>query len=165
MGDFSNLINGTTGPRIPLELADKIESRSQIDLTAHEAELFTIALYGVRKQLIDENKDFKKLYKATVLCTVNGEYSFSDTEGMGYYMRLIVFNVGNWREDGWSDLHILATYVEEFCHHYWHIFDEEEVKLKVILILNKILNFEVTFEQLYGPDWKLAYPEDYPNEK
>jgi len=78
---------------------------------------------------------------------------------MGYYLRLIVLNVQKWRDGLWTDTHILATILEEFCQHYWGIDDEEVIKIKVLEIMNKILHHSITFDELYGSSWKLAYPE------
>lgn len=160
MGDFIGS-TGSPGPTIPIELSDKIVIRATYPLTEHEAFLFTVALNGIVMQLKKEHLEVGNFRRVFVLCTKDGEFTFIDNEGMGYYMPLIVLNLGNLRTGNWSDVHILATFVEEFCHHFWAIDDEEIVKHKVLEILNSILKFEVTFNSLYGMRWKEAYPTIY----
>lgn len=160
MTEIIGAIN-SPGPSIPAELSSKIEIRATHALTDHEAFLFTVALNGIVNQMKKENINFSDLYRATVLCTKDGEVKIVEDDAIGYYLRLIVFCVQRWRDCGWSDLHILAAYIEELCHHYWHISDEELVKIKVVEIINSTIKEEVSFEQIYSTDWKLAYPDIY----
>lgn len=160
MGDFIGGVD-STGPSIPRELSGKVVIRATYALTEHEAFLFTVALNGIVMKMKKESFDLNSLRQVFVLCTENGEFTFVDNDGMGYYMPLIILNLGNWRSGNWTDVHILATLVEELCHHFWSIDDEEVVKYKVLEILNSILNFEVTFDALYGQRWKEAYPTIY----
>lgn len=161
MGDFIGTV-GSPGPQIPKEIIDKVVIRATFPLTEHEAFLFSLSLVGIVAQMKKEEFKIGNLRQVFVLCTRNGDFTYvSDDDGMGYYMPLIVLRLQEWRSGGWSDLHILATYVEEFCHHFWSIDDEEVVKHKVIEILNNILKREITFDNLYGPHWKLAYPKIY----
>ncbi|WP_411842164.1 hypothetical protein [Salinicoccus sp. HZC-1] len=160
MGDFVGTV-GSPGSKIPIELSGKIVMRATYPLTEHEAFLFTAALNGIVIQMKKECFEISDLRQVFVLCTEDGKFTFADKEGMGYYLPLIILNLGNWRTGNWSDVHIIATLVEEFCHHFWSIDDEEIVKHKVLEILNRILNFEVTFDSLYGPRWKEAYPTIY----
>lgn len=160
MGDFVG-ITSSTGPMIPIELSEKVVIRATYALTEHEAFLFTAALNGIVMQMKKEQFEISNFRQVFVLCTEKGEFTFVDNNGMGYYMPLIILNLGNWRIGNWSDVHILATFIEEFCHHFWSIDDEETVKHKVLEILNSILKFEVTFDSLYGPRWKEAYPTIY----
>ncbi|MGH2116623.1 hypothetical protein [Aerococcus sp. L_32] len=164
MGDFVGAIGNSPGPTIPEELDNKVVIRATYALTEHEAFLFTMALQGIVIQMRKENFNLPNLRKVFVLCTKNGEFTFIDNDGMGYYMPFIILNLGNWRSGVWSDLHILAAFIEEFCHHFWSIEDEEIVKRKVIDILNVILKEDITFEKLYGPKWKLAYPTIYTDD-
>lgn len=161
MGDFIGTVKHSPGPNVPFELREKVIIRATCCLTDHEAFLFTTALNGIVLQMRKENFNLVNFRQVFVLCTKNGEFTFVDREGMGYYMPMIVLNLENWRNGSWSDTHILATYVEEFCHHFWAIDDEEIVKHKVLEVLNIILKEKITFDMLYGPQWKKAYPTIY----
>ena len=80
---------------------------------------------------------------------------------MGSLGTYAVFSVQIWRDKEWGDLNLLTCFLEELCHHYWGIEDEEEVKHKVFEIAKELVKGELEFEDLFLPDWKKGYPHIY----
>lgn len=83
-----------------------------------------------------------------ILFTLDGnfEVDMDDEHIGGAYMKIVVYNVNNWRiHDNNAGL-IMSIYLEELCHYYFNISDEIEVKHKVYEIM-KNFNPNFTFEE------------------
>jgi len=149
-------------PKVPDELSAKISLKFTTTLEEREAKLFHHCMVGLLEQLTWEGVNIQNLSKATIIFTNEVELCIEHlTENyFGYCLRLIVYRVNLWRDRNYSDFRLVLLYLEELCHHYFNIEDEELTKIKVVEIVNRKFNPDVTFDEIYRPDWKSFY-EDY----
>ncbi len=154
----------TVAISVPVSLNEKFEYATTYALTEREAHLFLVALSGVELQLKEEKVDFADLSKVCVIFTENGTFTL-EADSIGYQINFVVFGIKKWRDAKWTERNILTAYVEELCHHYLRIEDEEVVKHKVLEVVNRVLETKFKFNDLYSENWKEAYPDIYGKEK
>jgi hypothetical protein len=155
----------SVAPKVPSEILTKIQMVATYKLTNREATLFTYALEAINSQLKHDNKLYKELRNVVIIFTKDGSYCVQDDYSMGSLGTYAVFSIQAWRDKEWSELNIITVFVEELCHHFWGIKDEEEVKYKVLEVINRIFKQKLQFEDIFLPTWKEGYPHIYGNQK
>ncbi|MBK5424727.1 hypothetical protein [Bacillus sp. TH30] len=150
-------------PAIPDNLKNKIAVRATYKLTEKEAFLFHEALRSVDLQLTAEGADYSKLPMVFALFTRDGKFTIlPDGDEVGTRINFIIYGVSVWRELKCTDIKLRTVFLEELCHHFWNIEDEEIVKYKVVELYNRYYSTELTINDLYRSDWKKGYPDLYP---
>lgn len=159
MGNFVGQIQGNGEFKIPYELRNHIQVRTTIPFDDHDGFLLTTALFGINNEIQVLDRDYSLVPHGIILINQNENFSYTDTEALGYVLPLIIISLGEAKERNLSDLIMLTMYLEEFIHHFLMIHDEEIAKNKVVEILKNILNFPVEFNHIYNQEWKEYYPD------
>lgn len=158
MGKFINQIQGNGEFKIPYELRNHIQVRTTIPFDDHDGFLLTTALFGINGEIQAIGRDYSLVPHGIILINQDENFSYTDTDALGYILPLIIISLGKAKEQKFSDLIVLTMYLEEFIHHFLMIHDEEIAKNKVVKILNDILSFSVEFNDIYNQEWKKYYP-------
>ncbi|AXO97173.1 hypothetical protein [Bacillus anthracis] len=150
-------------PIAPPDLQNKIRITATYEITEREAFLYHRALKGLDLQLKEQGVDYSKLPEATAIFTRDGKFTIlPDGDELGYKTCLLIYCVQKWRDVSYTDEGLLIIFLEELCHHFLNIDDEEIVKHKVVEVINRITEKKLTFEDLFASDWKKGYPDLYP---
>ncbi|MCA0980251.1 hypothetical protein [Exiguobacterium aestuarii] len=143
------------------EISRKIRFVSMCNISPEHNQLFRIGTMGVERQIISEGISIESLPKLNAIISDQKMITFElDEEAGGYRTNLVFYPINFWIENQWSDYAILASVLEEYCHHFWNIEDEALVKRKVVDIMNShIFNREsqVTLDQVYNIKWIEEY--------
>lgn len=137
-------------PLIPEILKDKVKIFSTCCLTMDEVKTFNLALQTVADHLKKEKINLNNHQLVNIIFTENGEIVFyEDIETVtGIQMSVIAYMMNKIRK--LDSLTILTiVYIEELVHFFWRIYDETEVKYKVVEIIRDIIP-EFTIEDMKG---------------
>lgn len=150
---------GSQGICTPNPFVDILYISTTITLEENIKDLFFKSAYLVATQLGKENK-LKDLRKVRCIFSGDNKITFSIGENCaGEKNVFITYPIKKWDEQAYNNLNILTIFTEEFCHHFWNIDDEVEVKQKVLEVLQNETP-ELTLEKLYVTDWMEEYKTD-----
>ncbi|MGG4467216.1 hypothetical protein ABER68_04155 [Paenibacillus alvei] len=145
-------------PKVPGYLEGKLGFAANYALTKEEAILFSVALNAICEQLEEESIKSSTLTKVTALFTKNGAFEFVDEQkgeekSLGMHFSLAVYSMEDVQKKAVNDIVYLMVFVEELVHHYWKLEDEVETKIKVVEILNRVLDKPLTVTDLFPKEW------------
>lgn len=127
-------------PTTPNILKTKIHYFTNCNMTTKEIILFNQALQCVAKQLIMDGIDLSDYYVLNVFFTEDGSISFREnndaTNGSQLYMA--IYRMNKLRKFN-SSILMLFVFIEELTHYFWRIYDETDVKYKIVEIINHIV--------------------------
>lgn len=108
---------------------------SSIELLPHEAECMDSCLDMMEGALRTDGFGHPPLH-AAVFFTANGDLSlsFQHSHYLGMHQSSIIFAVERWRKLCLDTTQIMVIMMEEFCHCFYLIWDEDFVKEKVTQI-------------------------------
>ena len=141
---------------IPELLKDKLQLMANCDLSDREIDIFNVSLSCIEKQIQVDNINLNDFCKINVVFTKDGSFSFHEnhkfTSGMQLY--LAIYRMNKIRNQN-ADWFTLFVYVEDLTHYFWRIYDENEVKYKVVEILHDIFP-KLTVEKMkeYNIEWE-----------
>lgn len=143
---------------IPKILENKITLIANVQITQDEINLFQAALNAISEQLEEDGIEESKLTRVNALFTKDGSFHFVD-EGenvaLGLHFSLSLFAMDRIRVEvkKKNEIIYLIVFIEELVHHYWSLEDEVETKVKLIEILNRILEKPVGITDVFPKDW------------
>lgn len=125
--------------KVPELLKDKLQLMTNCDLSVHEIDLFNVSLSCIEKQIQIDNINLNDFCKINVVFTKDGSFSFHENHEFrsGMQLYLATYRMNKIREQN-ADWYTLFVYVEELTHYFWRIYNEDEVKYKVVEILHDI---------------------------
>lgn len=127
-------------PIIPKDLKGKISVFSNCQLKDKEVLLFNKALQCVAIHLKNDKVNLSDYFVLNVIFTEDGTISFHEEDeynnGMQIYMA--IYRMKKLRKIN-ADIFLLFVYIEELAHYFWRMYDETEIKYKVVEIINYIV--------------------------
>lgn len=140
----------TPKPVIPYNLKGKISIFANCTVKPNEILLFNQALQCVSKHLEHDAIDLSDYFKLNVFFTDNGTISFyeSDDRNNGAQIYMAIYRMKKLRKIN-ADVFMLFVFIEELAHYFWRIYDETQIKYKVVEIINYVVP-NLTIEQVKG---------------
>jgi hypothetical protein len=127
-------------PVIPIILKGKIKIFANCYVKSNEIALFNQALQCVAKHLQHDNIDLSDYFVLNVLFTEDGSISFheDDDRNNGSQIYMAIYRMKKLRKIN-ANVFMLFVFIEELAHYYWRMYDETEIKYKVVEIINYIV--------------------------
>lgn len=137
-------------PIIPALLKGKIKIFANCDVKKSEILLFNQALQCVAKHLEHDCIDLSDYFVLNVFFTEDGTISFheNDDKNNGSQIYMAIYRMNKLRKIN-VNVFMLFVFIEELAHYYWRMYDETEIKYKVVEIINYIVP-NLTIEQVKG---------------
>lgn len=131
-------------------MESKLQFASTIKLTDIEINCMDMAMHLMEQALIRDNMAHLDI-RAAVYFTDDGSLSlsFAGDQYMGMFQRVIIFPVGRWRRKNLSVGNIITVMLEELCHCFYQVTDEDLVK-DLVTSITQFLAPGCTRRQLYG---------------
>jgi len=147
---LENLINQLVSPVIvPEILTAKLYIFQTYKLNENEILLLNHAIMALHNRFIIENKT--DLMRVNLIFTETGQVTMSmNQDQLGSHVCMCIYAVGVWRQKGYDDRNVLTILLEELCHHFWAIEDEDLVTFKVLEVM-QTLNPTIPMNLLYRP--------------
>lgn len=137
-------------PVIPRNLKGKINVFANCSVQAKEVNLFNQALQCVSRHLKHDEIDLSDYFILNVFFTEDGSISFHENNesNNGSQIYMAIYRMNKLRRINVS-IFTLFVYIEELAHYFWRIYDETEIKYKVVEIMNYIVP-GLTIEDVKG---------------
>lgn len=137
-------------PIILALLKGKIKIFANCDVKKSEILLFNQALQCVAKHLEHDCIDLSDYFVLNVFFTEDGTISFheNDDKNNGSQIYMAIYRMNKLRKIN-VNVFMLFVFIEELAHYYWRMYDETEIKYKVVEIINYIVP-NLTIEQVKG---------------
>ena len=132
---LSNAIT-TKGPVIPQSLIGIIDFKSTCVLMDREISAFNSALIALSKAIDSDRAVHPDDSVTVILCDSDSvSFDFDEPTVLGNHISLIFCYLHRWRTRNLNALQMITCILEEFCHHFWKIRDENLVQYKVLSML------------------------------
>lgn len=139
-------------PKIPKILKNKVSLLSNCKLNVNEVILFNLAIQAVANHIEKDQINLDDYYKLNIFFTENGKISFHEEtntiNGMQIYMAVYIMD--RLRKNNNASFTIFV-YIEELVHYFWRIYDETQVKYKIVDIIKDIVpDFTIEIAKGWG---------------
>lgn len=119
-----------------------LSAKAKIPFTQGEANLFVKVLSAIEEQCKKEGIQKADLGEANVIISDDGSYAFEigidDENTYGYYMKNIIYPMNKLREKD-NPVFTMIVFTEELAHFVWPRLREQQIKYKIIEILQPII--------------------------
>ena len=138
-------------PCIPQRLQSRITFLTTCHLTNNEIMAFEVAFQALDSTMAGDTSIPDEL-GVTVIVTDQDTISLTilNPNTMGLETGLVIYPIHRWRIAHYNQACMIVCCVEELCHHFWSIANEERVRGKVLDVLKYIWP-NVRSEDVYRP--------------
>lgn len=139
-------------PIIPKVLKNKVSLFSNCKLSEMEIILFNLALQAVANHIEKDKINLDDYYKLNILFTENGKISFHEesVEVNGTQVYMAIYMMNRLRKYNNATFTIFV-YIEELAHYFWRIYDETQIKYKIVDIIKYIVpDFTIDIAKGWG---------------
>lgn len=139
-------------PALPISLRNRVFFVSTCALTPKEETVFSTALSVLAYALSEDKTVNPKLWvNVYIIDRDTVSFTLDNPKDYGLHVPLILLPIHRWRASNYNSLGMYACILEEFCHHFWCIRDEVDVKLKTFSLIQRIFP-TIQFSDLYNLD-------------